>query len=58
MEVWETGLVNPNFSEYAKNCGAFGIRVKEKSEIENAIKKALEYNGPAMVEIMTDANLI
>jgi len=58
LEVWETDLVNPNFSEYAKNCGALGIRVTEKSEIENAIKKALKYNGPAMVEIITDANLI
>ena len=58
LEVWETNLVNPNFSEYAKNCGAFGIRVTQKSEIKNAIKQALDYDGPAMVEIMTDVELI
>lgn len=58
LEVWETNLINPNFSEYAKNCGAFGIRVTEKSKIEDAIEQALNYDGPAMIEIMTDAELI
>ncbi len=27
-KVWETSLVNPNFAEYAKLCGAKGIRVE------------------------------
>ena len=58
LDVWETDLVNPNFSEYAKNCGAMGIRVTKKEELVEAIQSALEYNGPAMVEIITDAGLI
>jgi len=58
FEVWETDLVNPNFSEYAKNCGAIGYRVTEKKDLFPILKEALEHNGPAMVEIMTDSILI
>lgn len=58
LDVWETDLVNPNFSDYANNCGALGIRVTKKEELEEAMKKALEHNGPSMVEIITDSELI
>ncbi len=58
LSVWETNLQNPNFAEYANNCGALGIRVENKSELDDAIKKALDYNGSSMVEIITDAELI
>jgi len=58
LTVWETNLQNPNFAEYANNCGALGIRVENKSELDSAIKKALDYSGPSMVEIITDAELI
>ncbi len=58
LEVWETDLVNPNFADYATNCGAVGIRVTKKEDLVESIKKALEYNGPAVVEIITDVNLI
>jgi thiamine pyrophosphate-dependent acetolactate synthase large subunit-like protein/nitrite reductase/ring-hydroxylating ferredoxin subunit len=54
LEVWETDLTNPNFSKYAELCGAFGIRVTEKNELDDAMKKAFAHNGPAMVEIITD----
>lgn len=58
FEVWETNLHNPNFSLYAENCGAMGIRVTDISELEVAIKKAINHNGPSMVEIMTDPGLL
>lgn len=58
LNVWETGLVNPNFSEYAKNCGALGIRVTNKEELSDAILAAIQHKGPSMVEIMTDSDLI
>ena len=57
-DVWETDLHNPNFSEYAKLCGAAGYRVTSAQEIEPAIVEALATPGPALVEIMTDAELI
>ncbi len=58
LDVWKTSLHNPDFSKYAENCGALGIRVTDKSQLEKAIIKALDYQGPSMVEIMTDPLLI
>jgi thiamine pyrophosphate-dependent acetolactate synthase large subunit-like protein/nitrite reductase/ring-hydroxylating ferredoxin subunit len=56
--VWQTGLHNPNFASYAKLCGGFGLRVKNADELDGAIKQALAYEGPAIVEIMADAELV
>jgi pyruvate oxidase len=57
-QVWQTSLHNPDFSEYAKNCGGLGIRVSDESQLDKAIRSALDYNGPALVEVITDAELI
>ena len=57
-EKWQTSLHNPNFAEFAENCGALGIRVTKQEDLENAFKKALSHPGPALVEIMSDAKLI
>lgn len=54
IPVWQTDLNNPNFADYANNCGGFGIRVIKREELEDAVKRALEYNGPALVEIISD----
>ena len=56
--VWATSLHNPNFSHYAENCGALGIRVTKKDELIPTLKKIFSNNGPAMLEIMTDSTLI
>jgi len=58
FDVWKTGLHNPNFSEFAKNCGALGIRVEKRAELEKAMQKVFKHQGPAMLEIITDVNLI
>jgi thiamine pyrophosphate-dependent acetolactate synthase large subunit-like protein len=57
-EVWQTSLHNPDFSEFAKLCGGFGIRVEESGKLESAITEALAYPGPALVEIISDADLV
>lgn len=56
--VWETNLVNPSFAAFARLCGAHGTKVSKGSEVEAAIAEALAIKGPALVEIMTDAELI
>jgi thiamine pyrophosphate-dependent acetolactate synthase large subunit-like protein/nitrite reductase/ring-hydroxylating ferredoxin subunit len=53
---WQTSLVNPNFSDYAKNCGGLGIRVEKEDELVPAITKALNYNGASLVEIISSAS--
>ncbi|MGI9422757.1 MAG: thiamine pyrophosphate-dependent enzyme [Hyphomicrobiaceae bacterium] len=56
--VWETSLVNPGFAAYARLCGGKGIRVSNRSELGTALAEAIAFDGPALVEIMTDAELI
>jgi pyruvate oxidase len=56
--VWSTSLHNPDFSRYAENCGALGIRITEKNELPAALKRLFAHAGPAMLEIMTDSELI
>ncbi|MEP1334564.1 MAG: thiamine pyrophosphate-binding protein [Lentilitoribacter sp.] len=57
-KVWETDLHNPSFAAFAKICGAHGQKVTKSDDIEAAISAALAVDGPAIVEIMTDAELI
>lgn len=56
--VWETSLVNPSFSAFARLCGAHGAKVTKGSDVEAALATALAIKGPALVEIMTDAELV
>ncbi len=57
-DVWQTSLVNPNFADYAKLCGAFGRRVTRADDLDEALAEALAHDGPALVEIISDAQLI
>ncbi len=57
-EVWQTSLRNPDFAEYANLCGAFGLSVRKKDELDDAISRALAHNGPSLVEIYSDVELI
>ncbi|MEM7385990.1 MAG: thiamine pyrophosphate-dependent enzyme, partial [Verrucomicrobiota bacterium] len=58
FEVWKTDLHNPNFAEYVQLCGGLGIRVTDPSRLDEALREAREFDGPATVEIMTDALLV
>ncbi len=58
LEVWQTSLHNPNFAEFANLCGAHGQRVDQPGDLDGAINTALAHDGPALVEVMTDADLV
>jgi thiamine pyrophosphate-dependent acetolactate synthase large subunit-like protein len=58
LAVWQTSLHNPDFAEYASICGALGIRVEHRDELEAAIRTALDHRGPALVEVITDPELV
>jgi thiamine pyrophosphate-dependent acetolactate synthase large subunit-like protein/CDGSH-type Zn-finger protein/nitrite reductase/ring-hydroxylating ferredoxin subunit len=53
LNVWQTSLHNPVFSEYAKQCGGFGIKVEKPEKLDAVIKEALAYKGPSLVEIIS-----
>ena len=44
--------------DYCQICGGFGVRVTEKETLDEAIATALAYDGPAIVEIIADPELI
>ena len=56
--VWETDLVNPSFAAFARLCGGAGTKVTETGALRDALAEALAQDGPALVEIMTDAELV
>ncbi len=58
FEVWQTSLVNPSFAGFARSCGGMGERVKTREELDAALTKAIAHNGPALIEVMTDAELL
>ena len=58
FDVWQTSLANPSFAEYAGLCGALGIRVERAEDLDAALQRALEHDGPSLVEVITDPELL
>jgi thiamine pyrophosphate-dependent acetolactate synthase large subunit-like protein len=51
-------LVGPelNFARLADTFGIFGQRVEQPEAIEPAIKRAMEQNGPALIDVVIGQN--
>ena len=58
FDVWKTSLSNPNFAEFAQSCGAWGKRVEKQADVKAAMKELFEQDGPAVLELIADVNLI
>ena len=58
LDVWQTSLQNPDYAEFAASCGAMGIRVDKKEQLDEALRKLFAHNGPATLEVITDVKLI
>ena len=56
--VWQTSLHNPSFAAYANLCGGKGFRVTKAEKLAEALGQALACDGPSLVEIITDPDLI
>jgi pyruvate oxidase len=57
-KVWQISLHNPSFADYASLCGGKGILVTDAGQLHDAIREALQYSGPSLVEIISDSELI
>jgi pyruvate oxidase len=57
-DVWQTSLHNPEFAAYAQLCGAHGERVTVRDQLDDALAAAFAHEGPALVEVVTDADLV
>ena len=58
LDVWQTSLHNPRFADFAELCGAKGFLVTSIDQLDDAISAALAHDGPALVEVITDALLV
>ena len=57
-EVWQTSLHNPDFASFAGLCGAHGSRIDDPNLLEEAVRAAVDYPGPAVVEVVADPLLM
>ena len=57
-QVWQTSLHNPDFAAYANLCGAFGQKVRSVQDLDSTLEAAFAYQGPALVEIICDPELV
>jgi thiamine pyrophosphate-dependent acetolactate synthase large subunit-like protein len=58
LPVWQTSLVNPDFTEYARLCGATGIPVRHAAELDDGMKALFAAAGPALLHVHADAELV
>lgn len=54
VPVWATGLVNPNFADFVRSCGAWGKRVSQNDELRTVLEALSGIDGPGVLEVMTD----
>lgn len=47
-------LVNPDFAGYATSCGGLGLKVSSPISLEGSLKKILESDKPALLDVNTD----
>ena len=45
-DVWQTTLHNPDFSAFARNCGALGVRVTDAAQLDAALAEAVALRRP------------
>jgi thiamine pyrophosphate-dependent acetolactate synthase large subunit-like protein len=58
LPVWQTSLVNPDFAEYARLCGAVGISVRHANELDGGMRELFAATGPALLHVHADPELI
>jgi pyruvate dehydrogenase (quinone) len=51
-------LKNPNFAALAQAVGLMGLRVEDPAEVRPALERALASSGPALVDVVTDPNVL
>ena len=45
---------NPDFVKLADAFGMLGLRVTDKTQVRSAIEKAMEYDGPALIDFVVE----
>ncbi|HEK20592.1 MAG TPA: ubiquinone-dependent pyruvate dehydrogenase [Bacteroidetes bacterium] len=55
---WQTDMQNPDFAMVAKAMGIKGITINDPDEAKHSLREAFLYNGPVLINVMTDPNAL
>ncbi|HET9648899.1 MAG TPA: thiamine pyrophosphate-binding protein [Microlunatus sp.] len=55
---WQVSLVNPNFADFARLCGADGETIRTQGQIEPAMARMIAANGPYLLHVVQDPELV
>lgn len=55
---WQTDMHNPDFALVAQAMGIKGVTVTDPDMVEQALREALMFNGPVLLNVMTDPNAL
>jgi pyruvate oxidase len=58
VPVWHTSLHNPDWAAYAELCGATGIRVQRREDLDDALAQLFAATGPALLCVEQDGQLL
>lgn len=50
--------MNPDWAGYARLCGATGIRVDQREQLDAAMTQLFAADGPALLHVEQDAELL
>ena len=56
--VWHTSLVNPDWALFARTCGAVGLHVDDRGQLDDAMAALFAAEGPALLVVEQDAELL
>jgi len=56
--VWQTSLVNPDWADFARLCGATGLSVRTTADLDPALEELFAASGPALLHVEQDPDLI
>jgi pyruvate dehydrogenase (quinone)/pyruvate oxidase len=50
------GEPRPDYAGWARGCGGFGVHVDRPRDLPDAVREALAFDGPALVDVAVDPN--
>src|SRR4051794_15508595 len=56
--VWQTSLVNPDWADFARLCGATGVSAGSLAELDEALSTLMAIPGPALLHVEQDGDLL
>jgi thiamine pyrophosphate-dependent acetolactate synthase large subunit-like protein/nitrite reductase/ring-hydroxylating ferredoxin subunit len=56
--VWQTSLVNPDWQQFARLCGATGLAARSLADLDEAVAALFDTSGPALLHVEQDGELV